>query len=156
RFSDPYDPATVPASALRVNGIAADARTLTTATTITFTFTSSPVTVQGLQTMDIAAGAIHRLRDQGPVRAFHAEFRYDAIRMQIDATVPANGSVLMLPPTTVNLDVHFNEPYDPATVRTNNLTLSQGSVTAASVVNADTARYTLDLSSITSEGTLTI
>src|SRR5262249_52795612 len=111
---------------------------------------------QGLQTMDIAAGAIHRLRDQGPVRAFHAEFRYDAIRMQIDATVPANGSVLMLPPTTVNLDVHFNEPYDPATVRTNNLTLSQGSVTAASVVNADTARYTLDLSSITSEGTLTI
>src|SRR5262249_27543647 len=77
--------------------------------------------------------------------------RYDAIRLGVDATDPAVGSVVQLPFT--NLRVTFNEPYDPATVGISNLTLTQGRVTAATPVDKVTVDYTL--TGINTEGTLT-
>ena len=59
-FSQPYDPASVQASDFEVNGIAADGFVLTDTDTVTFTYALSPVTVQGLQTMTMDAGAVLR------------------------------------------------------------------------------------------------
>ena len=53
-FSDAYDPATVDATDLTVNGIPADSVDQTDADTLTFHFVDSPVTNQGLQTMAMA------------------------------------------------------------------------------------------------------
>ena len=58
-FSLPVNPASLQASAFTVNGIAASSVALNGAgTTATFTFNVNPVTSQGLQTMQLAAGAI--------------------------------------------------------------------------------------------------
>ena len=58
-FSDAVDPSTVQASDFTVNGIAATSFVLSNGnTTITFHFSTSPVSTQGPQTMHIPAGAI--------------------------------------------------------------------------------------------------
>src|SRR5262249_25849936 len=110
------------------------------------------VTQQGLQSMDMADGAIKRLRDGGNVLAFHANFRFAAVRLQVASTDPANGAFVPLPFT--KFLVHFNIPFDPTTISTSNLTLSDGTVTAASGVDATTAQYTL--SGLVDEGPQTI
>jgi subtilisin family serine protease len=150
-FSDAFDPASVTAGAFTVNGIAANSFTVNDPFTLTFHFSTSPVTQQGLQSMDMAAGAIKRLRDGSGSLAFHANFRYAAVRLQVTSTDPANGSFVPLPFT--QLRVHFNLPYDPTTIGTSNLTLSEGTVTAAVAVDATTVQYTL--SGIVDEGPLT-
>ena len=97
RLSDPYDPASVQASDLTVNGIPADDVELTSDKTLTFRFTSSPVHDQGLQTMAIADGAITASRDNEPIAAFLGTFRYDALLLQVTTTSPptpaGNGDV---------------------------------------------------------------
>ncbi|HSV15262.1 MAG TPA: M36 family metallopeptidase, partial [Tepidisphaeraceae bacterium] len=83
---------------------------------------------------------------------YTATFGFESQFLQVASTTPANGSLVSLPFTT--LDVKFNEPYDPATLGASDLTLSQGTVTNAAVVDSTTARFTL--SGITNEGTLTV
>jgi subtilisin family serine protease len=150
-FSDAFDPASVTAAAFTVNGTPADSVTINDPFTLIFHYNSSPVTQQGLQSMDMVAGAIKRLRDGSGNLTFHANFRYAAVRLQVAFTNPAAGSFVPLPFT--QLDVHFNLPYDPTTIGTSNLTLSQGTVKAATAVDATTVRYTL--SGIVDEGPLT-
>ena len=58
RLSLPYDPASVQASDLAVNGVPATSFVATDATTITFQFATSPVLAAGSQTLQIAAGAV--------------------------------------------------------------------------------------------------
>ena len=62
-FSDPYDPGTVQPADLEVNGIPADNVALTDDRKLTFSYTTSPIATQGVQTMEIARGAIQRLED---------------------------------------------------------------------------------------------
>jgi sugar lactone lactonase YvrE len=133
-FSDAYDPATVQASDLTVNGMAATGVTQTDATTLRFTFTTNPVTAQGPQTMAMAMDAVERLSDHSPLEPFNATFYYDSLRLQETSTSPAPGSVLNLP---ADLVVHFNEAIDPSTVSTTNLVLYEGTVTAAALVHGD-------------------
>src|SRR5262249_27641719 len=52
------------------------------------------------------------------------------------------------------LTAHFNLPFDPTTIGTGNLTLSEGKVMAATTVDATTVRYTL--ASLVDEGPLTV
>ena len=52
------------------------------------------------------------------------------------------------------LQVNFNEDYDPATLGTDDLVMSEGSVTAANIVDSNTVAYTL--TDIVTEGTLTV
>src|SRR5262249_1608423 len=60
-FLMPINPATVQAANLTVNGIPATAVTVSSDhTTATFTFKTSPVTVQGSQTIRLAGGTIYR------------------------------------------------------------------------------------------------
>lgn len=149
-FNEDYEPASVDASDLTVNSIPADNVAQTDPNTLTFTFNTSPVTQEGQQDMAVAAGALRRASDGTDNLPFASRFRYDAIRLAVDATTPADGAV-QLPFTTLSL--HFNEPFDPATVGVNDLVVSQGRVTAAQVIDAQTVEYTLD--GVTVEGAMT-
>ncbi|HEV3416195.1 MAG TPA: S53 family peptidase, partial [Pirellulales bacterium] len=151
-FPAAYTPSSVQASELAVDGIAANSVTFTNSTTITFHYDASPVTTQGLQTMSIAAGAITRQADGFPMAAFNTTFRYDVLPIAVDSTTPANGTTVTLPLTT--LSVHFNEAYASSSVSASNLSLSQGSVSGFTLVDAQTVTY--NLSGINSAGTLTI
>jgi uncharacterized delta-60 repeat protein len=150
-FSQAYNPATVIASDFKVNGIAADGLTFDDADTITFTFAVSPVTAQGLQTMTVAEGAITRASDGDSLANFSATFRYDALSLAVMSTTPAQTSLVALPLAT--LDLQFNEAIAGASVGTSDLTISHGTVTGATLLNATTARYTL--SGLVNDGTFT-
>jgi hypothetical protein len=142
RFSDPYDPTSVSASALTVNQIPADSVEMTSADTLTFTYQVSPITQQGLQTMAMDAGAVTRLDDGEPLQAFSSNFRYAVARLAVDDSTPPDGATVPIPFTT--LDLHFSVPFDPATIRTSNLTPSQGRVTGATPLDDQTVEYTFD------------
>jgi hypothetical protein len=118
--------------------------------TTTFTFNSTPVTHEGLATMAIPAGVIQRQSDGSTNAAFNANFRYDPSPMTVTATDPANGQVVNMSGTTEDLIVTFSEPY--GSISTSNLTVSLGTVTAATPVDATHVDYTI--SNINSEGTV--
>lgn len=151
-FNDPYLGSSVDAGDLCVNGLPANSFTLTDARTITFHFNTSPVTVEGLQTMSVAAGTVLRASDQEGNRSWTSQFRYDVAPLQVVSAEPADGSVIPLPLTT--LRIHASEEIDPASVNPIDLTLSQGSVIAAVRTAADTVEYTI--SGTSQEGTLTV
>ncbi|HVK09884.1 MAG TPA: Ig-like domain-containing protein, partial [Gemmataceae bacterium] len=151
-FSGAYDPTTVSATDLTVNGIAPASVALTTADTLTFHYAVSPVTAQGAQTIQMVAGAVAPLEGGDPVKELTATFQYDVLLMQVTSTDPAAGSVVQLPFTT--LDLNFNEPYDPLSAKAEDFTVNQGTVTGVEPVDADTLR--LSLAGITAEGTLTV
>ena len=151
-FTDAYDPASVQATDLTVNGIAADSFVLVDSTTLRFHYNTSPITSQGLQTVVMSAGAITRLSDANALIAFSSSFRYDLTPMQVVSTSPANGSSVTLPLTTI--DINLNEAVDPTSVSVSDLTLNQGSVTAVAVVGGTTVRFTI--AGVTTEGTLSL
>lgn len=80
-----------------------------------------------------------------------ARFTYDALQLSVTSTSPANGSVVTLPITS--LELNFNEAVLASSIGINDLVLSRGSVTAATAVDSDTVRYTF--SSILGETDLT-
>jgi hypothetical protein len=149
-MSQVFDPSTVQAADFRVNGIAASSADLIDANSIDFSFTTSPVTVQGAQTMTMAAGAMLRASDAAESLEFTRSFRYDTLRMEITSTSPANGASVQLPFTTV--DVNLNEAVAAGSVEHGDLLLSQGTVTGVQVVDADKVRYTIG--GLNAEGTL--
>ena len=150
-LTDAVNPATVEASDFTVNAIAANSFVLGGGNTqITFHYNSTPVTSQGVQTMNVVAGAFNKASGGDPVSAFTGTFRYDALLLQVTTTVPAVGGVFSPPaPGAYNYDVNFNEAVDPGSVQTGDLTLSgtsAASVTGVSVINANmTVRFTLNI-----------
>ena len=156
-ISEPANPATLDASDFSVNGIPATGVSYTPGTTtMTFTFATSPVTAEGLQTMNVAAGAFTSAAAGDLVAAFTGTFRYDTLLLQVVSTVPPfPGGVFNLP-SPLTYDVNFNEPIDPASVQTGDLQLTGiagSSATAVTVLAGNTtARFTLN---VPAEGTLT-
>ncbi|MEI8196558.1 MAG: hypothetical protein WCI73_11665, partial [Phycisphaerae bacterium] len=148
-FSYAIDPASLQAGDLTVNGGAADGVSLSTDGLVaTFTYASSPVTAQGLQTMTMAAGAVTKLGDPTTTLAsFSSSFRYDALVLQVASTTPTAGAVLTLPGPFI-YEVTFNEAVDPASVQMSDLTLSGlagATVTGVSVLPGNTtARFTIN------------
>src|SRR5262249_45396456 len=151
-LSQPYDQTSVQPSALTVNGTPADAVHFTDAATLTFHYDTSPVTGPGPQQLAIAEGAILRASDDSPIHAFSATFYYAPVRIAVASTEPADGSLVVLPLTSFK--VHFNLPYDPASIKTSNLQLNQGSVTGFTLVDSTTVAYTV--AGVVNEGTLTV
>src|SRR5262245_11173650 len=154
-ISEPADPATLEPGDFTVNGIPASSVSYTPgSTTILFTFGVSPVTTQGLQTMNIPAGAFKSAAVGDPVAAFTGTFRYDVILRQVTGTAPQVGGVFTLP-SPFTYDVAFNEPINPASVQLGDLQLSGiigSTVTSASVLPGNTSvRFTLN---VPREGTL--
>jgi hypothetical protein len=151
--TDPVNPASLQASDFTVNGTPANTVMYTPGTTtMTFHFNSSPVVTQGVQTMHVPAGAFNRASDNQPNLDFTCTFSYDALLLQVISTDPPVGGTFSPPaPNDYQYDVNFNEPVDPASVQTSDLTVtgnSGPSVIAVSVVNANmTARFTLHMNS---------
>ena len=155
-FSDPIDASTVDSSDFTVNGIAADNFVVVDSDTVEFSYNSSPVTSEGSQTMAMAAGSILRDGDGNPLLEFSGSFRYDTLTLEVVSTTPPFPGGIFSLPGPFDFDVDFNEPIDPASVATSDLTLSGipgAMVTGFSVLDADTVRF--NLSGINSEGTLT-
>src|SRR5262245_28516347 len=150
-ISEPANPASLQASDFAVNGIPASSFAYTPgSTSIFFTFGSSPVTTEGLQTMSIPAGAFTSAAAGDPVAAFTGTFRFDTLLLQVVATAPQVGGVFTLP-SPLTYDVMFNEPINPASVQPGDLQLSGiagSTVTAASVLPGNTTvRFTLNVPS---------
>src|SRR5207302_3371617 len=112
--------------------------------TITFTFTTSPVTTQGPQTMHIPAGAFNDTSGH-PVADFSCSFCYALTPLQVTTTNPPVGGTFSPPaPGDYAYDVNFNQAIDPASVETSDLTLTGnvgGSVTNVQVMNGDTTAH---------------
>ena len=148
---EPVQADTLQASDFTVNGTAANSVDYTSGTTtITFHFTSTPVATQGAQTMHIDQGAFLSDPDGDPVHEFNGTFYYDGLLLQVDSTVPPVGGTFSPPaPGTYQYDVNWNEPIDPTSVQTGDLTLSGNpgaTVTGVSVINGNmTTRFTLNI-----------
>src|SRR5262249_3050847 len=153
-FNEAVVPATLQAADLTVNGKPANGVTLDAAHEVaTFTFTTSPVTAQGAQSMAIAANAVTGVDGTGSF-PFSASFRYDALTLAVASTTPAVGGVFTIP-GPITYDVTFNEAIDPATVGVGNLVIDQGTVTSAVVLPGNrTVRYTI--AGVSTEGALTV
>src|SRR5439155_11287445 len=146
-LSDAVDPGTVDATDFTMNGIPANSFTLQNGNTqITFHFNSSPVTTEGLQTMHIPAGAFNRISDGMPNFEFLCTFCYVVTPLEVTTTSPPVGGTFSPPaPGDYTYDVNFNQPIDPGSVDTSDLTLTGnagGSVTAVTV-NGSTAEFTI-------------
>ena len=116
-FSQPYDPASIQTSDFTVNGLPAQAFALTDLDTVTFSFTTSPVTTEGLQTMAIAPDAIavdpNSSTLQEPFPGFTGHFRYDTVPLEIVSTVPPLLGGKFTLPGPFTYDVTFNETVNP-------------------------------------------
>ena len=148
-LSDAVIPGTVDASDFTVTGTPADSFIISNGDqTIEFDFNTSPVVNQGPQTMHIPAGAFNRASDNQPVFEFTCDFRYDATLLQVTDTIPSVGGTFTPPaPGDYQYDVDWNEPVDPSSVQTSDLTLTGnvgGSVTSVQVINGNmTTRFML-------------
>src|SRR2546429_8570689 len=96
--TDPVQAATLQASDLTVNGTPANSVSYTAGTmTMTFTYNTTPVVSQGLQTMHIAPGAFLKDPTGDPVADFTGTFRYDVLQLQGTTTNPAVGGTFTAP-----------------------------------------------------------
>jgi subtilisin family serine protease len=145
RFSFPVDGSTLQPGDLTVNGSPANDVILSgDGKTATFDYGTTPVTAEGVQTMSMETGAVRTtstIPGDPLLRAWTANFRYDAVLMKVDSTEPANGSTVALPMTT--LKVTFNEAYAKASADSSDLVLSQGYVQAFNKDDPLSVVYTL-------------
>src|SRR6266404_3133238 len=138
---DAVNTSTVQASDFTVNGTPSNlAPTFSNGNlTITFHYTTSPVTTQGVQTMHIPAGAFTRQSDGMPIFDFQCTFCYALTPLMVTTTVPPVGGTFTPPaPGDYQYDVDFNQAIDCSSVTTSDLTLTSGSVTSVTLVNGNT------------------
>ena len=143
-FNQAVDSSTLQAADLKVNGLPAKSVSFNATTKVaTFTYATSPVTTQGVQSMSIVSGSI-KGTDGSLVQPFNIQFRYDASTLSVASTSPAAGGSLIIPASSNSFVVQFSEAIDPTTVSTKNLNVSQGTVTAATVLPGNkSVSYTL-------------
>jgi subtilisin family serine protease len=151
-FNDAFVPASVSAADLLVNGIAAASASIVDSKTIKFSFASSPVLTQGLQTMGMPIGALTRASDATPSLAFTGTFRFDTAVQSVVDTTPSNGAIAILPRGYI--DIRFREAVDPTSISPSDLQITAGSVTGASLNGADTVRFLV--SGLDREATVTL
>ena len=146
-LSDAVNEGTVQPTDFTVNGTPANSDSFSNSDhTITFTFNTSPVTTQGVQTMHIPANAFTRQSDGMGNFEFMCDFCYALMPLQVTSTNPPDGGTFSPPaPGDYQYDVNFNQAVDPASVDTSDLTLTGnagGTVTSVQV-NGNTASFML-------------
>ncbi|CAN5586180.1 hypothetical protein BH11PLA2_BH11PLA2_46040 [soil metagenome] len=135
-LTDALDETTVDASDFTVNGAQATGVSYTPGSTnLTFTFDISPVSTQGLQTMQMATGAVARASDANPLQVYLSSFRYESLPLAVTSTTPTSGSIS---DPMGFFDINLNEPVDPASVDTGDLRLSAGYDTGFTLLNGNT------------------
>ena len=154
-FSEPIVPSSVEANDFTVDGTPADGDTLSPDDmTITYTFDTSPVVTQGLQTMDLPADSVIGADDgQFNHEAFTTTFFYVTNQLQVISTSPPVGSVLTIP-GNIDLVVHFNEAINPFAISTSDFQVSQGTVLSAVPLTPEAVDLTIG--GVTQDGTLTL
>jgi hypothetical protein len=146
--TDPVQPASLQTSDFEVNGIQADNVSYTPGDlVIHFSYNTSPVTVQGVQSIHVAAGAFLSDPDGDPVLEFNCTFRYDVLQLTVAATVPPLGGTFTLPPEEQQLQVNFNEEVDSTSVQTGDLRLSgiNGTLVTNVTISPDNMSATFDI-----------
>ena len=154
-FSEPIEASSIVASDFTVDGVPADSDSLSSdGFTITYTFNTSPVVTQGLQTMNLPAGSvIGALDGHANTAAFTASFFYVNTQLQVSATSPPVGSVFTIP-GNIDLVVQFNKAISPYAVTTSDFQVSQGTVASAVVLTPEAVDLTI--TGVTQDGTLTL
>ncbi len=151
--NQPVDATTLQGTDFTVNGIPANSVAYTPGTTtMTFNYTTSPMSMQGVQLMHIAGGAFLSAPGGSPVQEFSGTFRYDAVLLGVNNTVPPVGSTFSpAAPATYQYDVNWNEPVDPNSVQTGDLQLIGllgARVTNVQVISGNTTtRFTVHVPS---------
>ena len=74
--------------------------------------------------MHVSAGAFTSAAAGDPVAVFDGTFRYDAVLLQVVSTSPPFPNGVFTLPGPFTYDVNFNEPVDPSSVQTSDLTLT--------------------------------
>lgn len=146
-FSEPPDLATLAAGDFRVNGLPASSVMMVDSDSAEFRFNVTPVTAEGAQTMEMAAGAL-RNRAGKDSAAFSTLFRYDALRMSLSSSDPPIGQTVALP--LAELRFVFNEAILPASVQSFDLWIDAGTVTSAQLIDSKTLAF--GVSGLTHEG----
>lgn len=149
-FSEAIDLSTVDAGDLLVNGISADSFTVVDDQIIDFHFLATPVSGQGLQSLQMAMGAVDAADDGAPLNPFTGSFRYDALPLAVVSSGPAADAIVPLPLQSITLE--FNEPFDPATLNAADLLVSVGQVSGVTIDGPSTLTFTVV--GIETEGTL--
>lgn len=121
-FDRSITPASLQANDLVVNGIAASLVALAAPNSALFYFPNSPVSVQGVQTMSLAAGAVTGT-DGSPLAAFNASFRFDPPPLLVTSAVPTAGNAIPLS-GPLTFDVTFNRAIDVTSVSLTDFVLS--------------------------------
>src|SRR5262245_46565072 len=146
-LSDAVNTSTVGASDFTCNGVASNLTpTFSNGNqTITFHYSTSPVTTQGVQTMHIPGGAFTRQSDCMPIFHFTCTFCYAPTALMVTTTSPPVGGTFSPPaPGDYAYLVNFNQAVDPASVSTSDLTLTGnagGSVTNVVLENGNTTAH---------------
>jgi subtilisin family serine protease/subtilisin-like proprotein convertase family protein len=138
-FTYNFDPETLDPADFQVNDLPANSVTVVDGNTAAFTFATSPVTVEGPQSMNIAQGAIARQGNPETVRAWESLFYFDTLPTAVVSSDPAQAATVAAPPAAIVLN--FNEPIDQATVGIDDLELDSGVVTSAAALSATSVRY---------------
>jgi len=94
-FSFPYDPASVDVTDLSVNGLTSDRVTQVDADTLQFAFDTSPIAVQGVQTMHVEEGALLANASQYEIGEWNAEFSYGIPEITVLDSIGLNDDLSM-------------------------------------------------------------
>lgn len=151
-FSDPINTSSVNATDLVVNSIAADGFSIIDPDTVEFTFTTSPVTVEGAQSMLMPANSVTQASNGDGVSELSVKFFYDPTPLRVSAVTPADGSVL--PMADLNIQLDFSESLIAGSIGINDLVTSDGRVDRFTIIDEDTVIY--HLTGIKNESELTI
>jgi RHS repeat-associated protein len=142
-FAAGYNLSTIKPPAFTVNGVPADTMTLgglptpgkptTGSNTVVFHFDTSPVTAEGPQVMALATTTDLPVATRKPTIGWQETFYYDTQPLTVASAGPAEGQILSS--SVGRIEIDFNEPVSPASVTANDLVLSQGTVTSASLLS---------------------
>ena len=151
-YSLPIDPSSINPSDFKINGIGADSASISPDDlTITYSYLSTPVTSEGVQTEFLPTGALIGVDGQ-TAGGISGTFNYIKSQLQVTSTSPAPGSILAAPVT--DLVINFNKAFDPTSISTSDFLLSQGSVSGFTILTSKSLG--LSLSGVTQDGTLVL
>lgn len=151
-FTQDYLPASIGLDDILVEGTAPSSFELLDGDSVAYRYTVSPVTTEGPQTLTVPAGAVQAFAGPSTNNLWTDVFYYDTLPLEVVATTPGEGTVGETVDGSIDLVVDFSEAFDAATVDAADLTVSAGSVSGVTVLDADTIEFTI--AGLTSEGIL--
>jgi subtilisin family serine protease len=136
QFSFPVFDSSVNATALNVNEIPANEFEMVGDRTVLFRYLTSPVTSEGLQTIEFEQGSIIRAQHEDGLEPYSATFRYDSLLLAVEETTPPSGQSINIPGG--RMQIRFNEAFDPSSMAHSDFELSHSDVSDFRILSSDT------------------